>query len=102
MDPNEGVIDAEADVDQRIRHPTNGRSDSHTAEHAALLAGGGVHRPHTETDEETPLLFPGVHKGATKSRHGSEESDGIEEESWPGQHDFDGLPWWKTPSVCNF
>ncbi|TDZ14483.1 putative membrane protein [Colletotrichum orbiculare MAFF 240422] len=45
-------------------------------------------KPINEATETTSLLSAGAR-----------ESECASEDSWPGYADFEGLPWWKTPSV---
>ncbi|KAL9082389.1 MAG: hypothetical protein Q9159_006461 [Coniocarpon cinnabarinum] len=102
MDPNEGIIDAEADIHQRLDHnpPTTQQGiDSHRAEHAALIARGGIHGHRSEEDEFSPLLSKrsdGAAAEAGPPQHTSREQT---DEEWPGQKDFEGLPWWKRPHI---
>lgn len=48
-------------------------------------------------DESSPLLTAATTKGLNM---GSDEQwEHGKEPEWPGQADFEGLPWWKRPSV---
>jgi hypothetical protein len=46
--------------------------------------------PETEVSETTTLLGASGDDGGSAPR----------KDSWVGFEDFEGLPWWKTPSVC--
>jgi hypothetical protein len=46
------------------------------------------------SDENEPLLGSGSGSGS-----GSDENGSVEELEWDGLADFEGLPWWRTPSV---
>lgn len=49
----------------------------------------GTHsKPTNEATETTSLLSAGASSGEDSC-----------EDTWPGYADFEGLPWWKTPSV---
>jgi hypothetical protein len=63
---------------------------------AAVAANGGYDEHLTSrTSEETPLLPE--QSGTSETGH----NDGDNTNSyWPGATDFEGMPWWKTPSVC--
>ena len=98
MDPNEAIIDAEASVEQRelstAPFTDPHLADSHHAEHAALVADC------TEDGEETPLLSKSDSR--TAERNGvSEQTAGSETRGWPDGREFQHLPWWKRPSVCD-
>lgn len=99
---DEGVFDAEADLDRQTSHdaPNTRQDGTERGENAALLASGGVDPTlaSESADEETPLLS----REGDVSPRSSETAidDGPENASeWPGQADFDHLPWWKRPAV---
>jgi hypothetical protein len=58
-------------------------------------ATGSLRKKGTNTsdDETTPFLGSGS---------GSDENGSVRELEWEGLVDFDGLPWWRTPSVSSF
>jgi len=57
----------------------------------------GATSPAVERDEEdAPLLSPTTQDYG--SGNNGERRDS--EPKWDGQADFEGLPWWKKPSVC--
>lgn len=43
--------------------------------------------------ESTALLLPG-------DSNGEDGAESPRKASWSGLDEFEGLPWWKTPSVC--
>ena len=54
-----------------------------------------------DTRENQPLLgqtAKRIYGDATVTEE-PDSGDGREDPSWPGEHDFEGLPWWRTPSV---
>ncbi len=61
----------------------------------ATIAGNGGYDKHlvSVTAEESPLLPSG--SGSSSG----EDDEGAAVTQWPGATDFEGLPWWKTPSV---
>jgi hypothetical protein len=84
--------DATLNTEEEERNGTGYRNVNSTGLKAAAAANGG-YDGHLESSaaEDTPLLAGGADAGAPGS------SDG--ETIWPGATDFEGLPWWKTPSV---
>ena len=50
-------------------------------------------------DENTPLLARLSDGGNGHSPSESEEADDRPPPTWSGERDFEGVPWWKTPSV---
>lgn len=62
-----------------------------------------THQPHEDAglpSENEPLL--GRKKSAPQdAAEATQEQDnrGDDAPEWPGQREFDGLPWWKKPSV---
>jgi len=89
----DGIIDADADIERvlRLRLQQGDDTDIHRAENAALVVGVSSHDDWNET---TPLLG--------KDKSSSSTPDQVEASSvvWAGGADFDGLPWYKKPSVC--
>lgn len=100
---DEGVFDAEATLEQERRREVAHTQDAGTSsgQGITLLATGGV-ASSIAADEETPLLS----RDARHKRQNLEDTVDQEHErpdssnEWPGQADFDGLPWWRQPSVC--
>lgn len=61
----------------------------------SLRRNAGMRRKKlTDNDEGAPLLGNG--NGNDSGISGSDETGSIE---WEGLADFDGLPWWRRPSV---
>lgn len=101
MDTNEGIIDGEADVQQRLDHEAQFGSEAHRAEHATLIARGGIHTRSADADERSPLLGKSQDGAAAEAGQTEPSLADAQEEEWPGQRDFDGVPWWRKPSVCS-
>ena len=62
-----------------------------------------THQPLTEAGlptENEPLLGRKKRAPQDAAEATQEQEDrGADAPEWPGQGEFDGLPWWKTPSV---
>lgn len=95
----DGAIDAEAGIQQHLRQASDNKGDAglDSGKNATLLASGGIDN-HRAT-EATPLLFPRDGPGSESSRNGGDDYRGTGQNEWQGLADFDGLPWWKRPSV---
>ena len=66
-----------------------------------MQAAVGGFESHGDVDhEETPLLpnSPGQKPSDSDGPTDVEDTE-LEPPEWSGAHDFDGLPWWKKPSV---
>ena len=93
MNTTDEVFEADASVENQARR--RGSSGLYQTESSDDVARPVHHRIDGQskipTDEETPLLDgEGGHSG-------DPPQDGVE---WEGAKDFEGLPWWKKPSVC--
>jgi len=53
----------------------------------------------TLNDENTPLLARVHDLRDDSSQSESEEADDRPPPTWSGERDFEGVPWWRTPSV---
>ncbi|KAK5016942.1 tetracycline-efflux transporter-like protein [Cryomyces antarcticus] len=94
---NDGIFAAEADLDHRANSRKQGGA-SHAGQDSTVAAEGGLveegsrrnigsedtARNDGEATESDPLL-PGGGKGSGSS--------------WTGMAEFEGEPWWKTPSI---
>ena len=94
MDPGDtdAAFAAEAEFDhkaERLSKTDPKGKGSHTGEYDALAARGGVD-VHPEPSEEEPLL------GTSREGQDPDRKGGAE---WEGTKEFDGLPWWRKPSV---
>lgn len=88
MDATEADAVFEADADLYEQRDMTRDSNTQHGKHAMMTAKGGL-ASGADTNEQTPLL--GRTEGASEALPAALE--------WPGQADFAGLPWWKTPSV---
>lgn len=52
-----------------------------------------------DTTESTTLLSNGTEEASGAGANGNGNG---RKSSWSGFDDFEGLPWWRTPSVCSF
>ena len=92
------VYEAQPEAELLARMPSRQRPFS-----SGNDAFASTHQPHTEADlptENEPLL--GKKKSAPQdTAEAAQEQDhhGDDAPEWAGQGEFDGLPWWKTPSV---
>lgn len=92
MDNNEVAFEAEAELDRPDLHGTRERRKSRSGERAAIASKGGItgtargeSRDRTdEAGESSPLL---------------ERDRDDRKGSWAGTEDFEGLPWYKRPSI---
>ena len=82
---------AEAEVDQLAMSAAKRRAHrGHAGEELAVAPRGGIDSRFTEeTSEEEPLL------GNNKQAGGGDGSGA----AWTGATDFEGVPWYKKPSV---
>lgn len=93
----EGIIDVDADIENAIRQRlrNESRPRRRVGENAALVVGFNTDNDHS--DEDSPLL------GKDRDRDSQTQSS-LEEGTaaafiWPGAADFEGLPWYRKPSV---
>lgn len=93
MDHNDtdAAFVAEADMDHKDQRAQRIKSrTSYTGEQVVVEAQGGIdNRFVDERGEEEPLLG--------NERQRKDSSGGAE---WHGMAEFEGLPWYKRPSVC--
>lgn len=95
---NGQVFEAEAEI-EALR--PNVQRSSHQGHDMLQIVAGGFEAQPGSASEETPLLGPN-----RRTRHSSADCtkdtpiNPIDQSSWDGEHDFDGLPWYRTPSVC--
>jgi hypothetical protein len=93
----DGLLQGDDTVDavqRRTRKPQSGKA-------TMLAAAGGIDiQPSDDRDEQAPLL--GSRRSGDGGDSGSSDEDGSETlaEAWaPTYEDFEGLPWYKRPSV---
>ena len=94
---NDHVLEAEA----RLYNPPNAsppmyprNHQEHLGHDAVKVAYGAIE---ITEDEDTPLLSRSLNSAG---RSISEEpNDRPPPPLWSGERDFDGIPWWKRPSV---
>jgi MFS family permease len=93
---NNQLFEAEAILeDDEVEQRLGGHNNNNGTGIRAMTAGDGVYDKHlvSVSTEESPLL-------ANRSGGASgEDNDGDTGTQWPGATDFEGLPWWKRPSV---
>ena len=96
---NDQVLEAEA----RLYRPPDSspppypiNHEEHLGRDAIKVAHGGIE---VMEDEETPLLSSDDDARLDTVRSIPEESNSRPPPLWSGERDFDGLPWWKRPSV---
>ncbi|KZF22941.1 MFS general substrate transporter [Xylona heveae TC161] len=97
---NDAAFEAEASAETRLRYssPDRHRRGSHIGVDATVAAQGGYDKHNVVVSEASPLLGQQSQEddtGRVSQDEGS--SDGTE---WHGVIDFEGLPWWKKPSVA--
>ena len=98
MENDAAVFDAEANLDnqlrQRLAQGSRDGQNSRFGQDAVTIANGGFERK-SHANEGTPLLIDGGHENTVEGSDAADDGAPI----WPGQAEFDGLPWWKRPSV---
>lgn len=66
-------------------------------EHGQIVMVDAEEIEEDAAEETTPLI------GRSPGQQDDEpiqNDDGTRKHSWASYHDFKGLPWWKTPTVC--
>ncbi|OCL12321.1 tetracycline-efflux transporter-like protein [Glonium stellatum] len=96
---NDAVFAAEADVDVGFYSARSSKSTNRYHGNDDTTEGSRVESNQTArrypAHEETPLL--GDEEGEHSERHWGEEGNVLP--SWRGMKEFEGLPWWKKPSI---
>ena len=97
------AFEADAELDALARNPSGSSHRTQTGYNAAQAAAGGLDLE-PDSDHEDSFLLP---KQSGDNHLNSDGDTSVEEgeahsEEWSGAHDFDGLPWWKRPSVSQF
>ena len=97
---NDQVLEAEARLyrpQSSSPPPYHQQHQEHLGQDAVKVAYGGVD---ILEDEDTPLLSrdPDARRDIGRATT-PEDPDDRPPPTWSGERDFDGLPWWKTPSV---
>lgn len=88
MDPNDTDAAFAADAALGVKTEQRARRSTHTGEYDALAARGGIDMEIAESShEETPLL------------ESSSGGQGRKGSTWQVEKEFEGLPWYRTPSV---
>ncbi len=94
------AFEAEAELDTLARNRSSSAHSKRKGHDAVQAAVGGFGSHEDIESEDAPLL---ANSPTQKySDRGGSAYVGDTESSppeWSGAHDFDGLPWWKTPSV---
>ena len=98
MEGNE-VFETEPEVEMLSRMSSRQRPSSEDADAVA----SAHHTPHTASHSPTetdPLLGKKKTRIYDAAQAAQEHENGQDDApEWPGQRDFDGLPWWRAPSV---
>ena len=95
---NEQVFEADAEL-HGIEYMRS-RSSHATAQKSRSPVKATFHGIEIEANspsEESPLLPPDHRDGGS----GEASEDGDAPAKWNGERDFEGLPWWKKPSVSD-
>ena len=98
---NDQPFELGADLRPLSRLTSNSRQRSSYKGQDALEPAFGRSGSRKERDQEdTPLLQRDSDEEVGVGGNAEHEGDdGREPPSWQGERDFEGLPWWKTPSV---
>ena len=99
---NEHAFEADATVSTFTKVRSTDSRDSRRGHDLVQSAVGGFEAEVRQRSERSPLLGHRRSKSssASGSSHGHPEDLG-NGDGWDGLRDFDGLPWYKTPSVCS-
>lgn len=89
---NDGFVEVEADIERIVRNRSEHERRRHLGRDSSLVAGITYG---DDSSEDTPLLG----KDAGQIPQTESALDGDAASAWPGQADFDGLPWYRQPSV---
>lgn len=84
--------DAEAEVWADARRHLRSRQSRHESHNKKPVSGAVDH----SVDEQAPLLLDHPGKSSDATSDNGDEDDAPE---WSGARDFEGMPWWKRPSV---
>ena len=98
---NEQVFQAETEIAELNKHLSRDSRRSHDGYDAVQAAVGGFDTRPPIISERTRLL--GQEQSDSRSdthEGGNPPPDGNDGLAWDGEHEFDGLPWYKKPSVC--
>ena len=83
--------------------PSRSQNRALSPDQAAFAAGyGTIDPPDHAPQENDPFLGHPErisNDTARTTEYGNNGSPGPPE--WSGERDFEGLPWWRTPSVCS-
>ena len=96
----EQAFEAEAELDVLGRNRSSSTQSKWKGQDAVQSAAGGFESQRDIDHDETSSLLrsPGQkHSDSDGSTHVGDGEQSPPE--WSGVHDFDGLPWWKRPSV---
>ena len=92
---NDEVFVADAKVDPRLQL----RSQSfRRGQDLAEAASGGIRGHRNSRDETAPLMGKRRRNSESTSESPNTDEDTSTAE-WSGAKDFEGRPWWRTPSV---
>jgi hypothetical protein len=93
---NEQAFEAEAEFEAIERNRS--RSRRHARDPVQAVAGAS--KSQNESNRENSPLLKHRHRSQLDLGDSIDVEDGGDDESeWTGAHDFDGLSWWKRPSV---
>lgn len=94
------ALEAEAELDTIARNRSSSTYSKWRGRDPVQTAAGGFESHGDIGPEEIPLL-PESPTQESSDSDGSTYIGDTEPNSqeWSGAHDFDGLPWWKKPSV---
>ena len=103
---SQGVVLGNPDIDAGTRyvaHQTSRRTSRRTSRQSGR---DGQNRESSSDDLDTrPLLSRDIdqlpHPMDYRAVPDEDPEDDQEEQGWSGANDFEGLPWWKKPSVCH-
>lgn len=93
---NQDLLAAEADVDTELR-AADSTPKPHQSEGVRSRKVGERVSERYSDHEDSPLL--GDESDIPPSRSGRQNGVHENASAWPGMNDFEGLPWWKKPSV---
>jgi len=98
---NEEVFETEAEQHGLAKSQSQSSYRSTQEGHDAAKSAQGEIETQEDVDyEDTPLLSHG-RGGNTEASPALNDNEGRgrDDPSWPGQYDFEGQPWYRTPSI---
>ena len=92
------VADAHLEITSRSRSRHSYRAN-HRAHDSIGAANSAIESSKGSDSAETPLLSRSIEEDFARPSSSDDGKPQPEEAEWSGAKDFEGRPWWNTPSV---